>query len=81
MNTNKITQDKDLEKKFPNNFFKAYGSKDGSNVCDISYIEHFRDNVSKGFKLKFEFTNDGFKTKKAIMLERQELLELLLLLK
>jgi len=69
-------------KKF-NNEFKVYGSKDGKKACDVSIINHTRTNEetnevsNKGFKVKLEFTDNGFQDKKIIMLEKSELTDLL----
>lgn len=72
---------------YKNTWFKIYGSVDGLKVCDVALIHHTRkddeteDVKDKGYKLRFEFTNDGFKTKKIIMLEKMELTEVLSVLK
>lgn len=72
---------------YKNTWFKIYGSTDWLKVCDVALIHHTRKNdeteevKDKGYKIRFEFTNDWFETKKIIMLEKMELTEVLSVLK
>lgn len=62
--------------------FHVFASNDWQKACDIALEHHIRKNEdwteeSKWYKIKFEMTKDGWKNKKIIMLERNELVELI----
>ena len=79
-----VDDNKKMKKTFKNTGFKIYGSVDWSKACDISLIHHTREKdeevLDKWYKIRVEFTNDSWKNKDIIMLEKSELTDLIAVL-
>lgn len=69
----------DQSKVYPPSF-KIYSSQAGDKATEFRVTNYIKDNINKGWRLAVEFTLDKWKTKKSILLQDNELVELYLVI-
>lgn len=68
----------EVKKEFEKTYtFKIFWSNDWSRCMDFSVLKYEKDWVLKGWRLKIEWTDNGWQSKSIIFLQDQEIIDLL----